>query len=142
MRRNLGNAAIVTRPPGLGKPPLRAPHLEPGGLPSACRSGLECAHMVSLYLHLPFCRIRCAYCDFNTFAGLDDLVPGYMRALETEIAQVASGLARLAGGAEPPAVHTIYLGGGTPSVVPLARLRSLLQCVRSRFTITSVKSSS
>jgi oxygen-independent coproporphyrinogen-3 oxidase len=101
-------------------------------------SVLECAGMYSLYLHIPFCRVRCAYCDFNTFAGLEDLIPRYMRALTDEVRQVAAGL-RAAQGEEGDALslHTIYLGGGTPSLVPLPDLRSLLREIREGFAVAS-----
>ena len=49
---------------------------------------------LSLYLHIPFCRFRCAYCDFNTYAGLDDLIPAYGQALAREVLLVGAAAAR------------------------------------------------
>ena len=49
------------------------------------------AQYISLYVHIPFCRVRCAYCDFNTYAGLDDLMAPYARALAKEICLVGAG---------------------------------------------------
>ncbi len=63
----------------------------------------------SLYFHIPFCRRRCGYCDFVTFAGFEHLLPLYMEALNKQV--------KLIGNKEP--VHTIYFGGGTPSLVPV-----------------------
>jgi oxygen-independent coproporphyrinogen-3 oxidase len=58
-----------------------------------------------VYVHVPFCRHRCGYCDFTLVAGRDDLVERYFAALSRELERVA----------EPLAVETLYLGGGTPS---------------------------
>lgn len=83
----------------------------------------------SLYLHIPFCRHRCGYCDFNTYAGLDDLIPDYVRALCQE-ARFLSGstAARLA-------VQTIFFGGGTPSLLPAASLAEILAELAQCFEI-------
>ncbi len=66
-----------------------------------------------IYIHIPFCQVRCSYCDFNTYAGLEGLIPAYTRALCTEVDQVRrealeAGLGRVE-------VDTLFLGGGTPS---------------------------
>jgi len=66
----------------------------------------------SIYLHIPFCRHRCGYCDFNTFAGLEDRIPDYIEALIQEIRQAA------AGSSVRIPVHTVFFGGGTPSLIP------------------------
>lgn len=79
---------------------------------------------VALYVHIPFCRSRCTYCAFNTYAGLDALLPAYVEALCAEIR------------ATPPApARTIYFGGGTPSLLPLDALGSLLQALRAQFSL-------
>lgn len=84
---------------------------------------------VSLYLHLPFCQIRCAYCDFNTYAGLDDLMPAYAHALAQEIRQVGE-----AGGR--PSAHTVFFGGGTPSLLPLEYHAEIFAALRDSFQLT------
>jgi oxygen-independent coproporphyrinogen-3 oxidase len=84
---------------------------------------------LSLYLHLPFCTVRCAYCDFNTYAGLEAQMGPYARALAREIRGVGE-----AGGR--PAAHTIFLGGGTPSLLPLDLHRELFIALRESFTLT------
>jgi oxygen-independent coproporphyrinogen-3 oxidase len=73
---------------------------------------------VSLYIHIPFCRAKCAYCDFNSYPGLDRLFEKYGRALQTEMRWVGRGRSLK--------VKTIYLGGGTPTVLPLAFLGQIL----------------
>jgi oxygen-independent coproporphyrinogen III oxidase len=79
---------------------------------------------IGLYIHLPFCRAKCAYCDFNSYAGQEDLFAAYARAIAGEI-QSAAG-ARAA---------TVYLGGGTPTVLPLSLLAEILAAVRAHFTL-------
>lgn len=68
------------------------------------------------YIHVPFCRHRCGYCNFTVLAGRDDLMDAYLAAVEREL----SWLAR------PRQVHTLYLGGGTPTRLSLGRLERLL----------------
>jgi oxygen-independent coproporphyrinogen-3 oxidase len=82
-----------------------------------------------LYVHLPFCRHKCGYCDFNAYAGMDRLMPDYVEALERELSAKAEEIAfgRL---------DTIYLGGGTPSLLPPALMTRLLRFIRSRFEVS------
>jgi oxygen-independent coproporphyrinogen-3 oxidase len=83
----------------------------------------------SLYLHIPFCRHRCGYCDFNTYAGLESQIPAYVAALHEELWWVSS-----AAGERLP-VHTVFFGGGTPSLLPAADLASLLSTLRESFDV-------
>ncbi len=82
---------------------------------------------LSLYLHIPFCKHRCAYCDFNTYTSLLDLRETYADALVAEMAQVAGTLRRPA--------HTIFFGGGTPSLMSPASLERILDGVRANFQL-------
>ena len=75
-----------------------------------------------VYVHVPFCRHRCHYCDFNTYEGLDALHEPYVAALEREIAE-SSAPAR-------PAT-SVFFGGGTPTLLAPAALARLLDAVRS-----------
>ncbi|MBX3046437.1 MAG: radical SAM family heme chaperone HemW [Anaerolineales bacterium] len=86
---------------------------------------------LSLYLHIPFCRHRCGYCDFNTYAGLEDLMPAYTDALIAE----AEWLAAAAGERLP--VHTIFLGGGTPSLLPLEAMQRLLGALHAAYDVAA-----
>ncbi len=89
--------------------------------------------LAGVYLHIPFCQVRCAYCDFNTYAGLQALIPAYAEALCREIGQVGQG-AREAGigGVE---VDSVFLGGGTPSLLPVRQVDSLLGALREAFDV-------
>jgi len=83
----------------------------------------------SLYLHIPFCQQRCSYCDFNTYAGLETLIPEYIHALEREIQCLAVGVD------EAIPVHTIYFGGGTPSILPPEEISRILQVLDTVFSL-------
>jgi oxygen-independent coproporphyrinogen-3 oxidase len=87
---------------------------------------------LSIYLHIPFCRHRCAYCDFNTYTSLDDLKGRYALALAEEAAQVA-GL-DLHNGTQRTA-RTLFFGGGTPSLMDPADMRVILERVSDCFTV-------
>jgi oxygen-independent coproporphyrinogen-3 oxidase len=86
----------------------------------------------SVYVHIPFCRHRCAYCDFNTYAGLDDLIPDYVRALVEEIGGVGRAAAR---SNQSRSVHTVFFGGGTPSLLSGRQLEAILGQVRASFKL-------
>lgn len=77
------------------------------------------------YVHVPFCRHRCGYCNFTLVAGRDDLIPAYLDALERELQRLPS----------PCPVDTLFLGGGTPTQLPSADLRRLLVAVTRWFPL-------
>jgi oxygen-independent coproporphyrinogen-3 oxidase len=79
----------------------------------------------SLYFHIPFCSKRCGYCDFVTFAGFERLIPAYLTALNLQVEQVGKG----------QKVHTIYFGGGTPSLVPPVFYEKLFKQIGLYFEI-------
>jgi oxygen-independent coproporphyrinogen III oxidase len=85
---------------------------------------------LSLYIHIPFCRSRCNYCDFNTYAGMESYIQDYVAALVKEI-----GLASPALKSEF-VVHSIYFGGGTPTILPVDAFRKIIQEVRSAYDFT------
>jgi oxygen-independent coproporphyrinogen-3 oxidase len=96
----------------------------------------------SAYLHIPFCQTRCAYCDFNTYAGLDDTMPAYVEALAAEINGVglSSTASEMAGPGSPfsaPLVHSIYFGGGTPSLLSTRQVGHILAAVRRAFRLAA-----
>lgn len=83
----------------------------------------------SLYMHIPFCRQRCYYCDFNTYAGMERWIPQYTAALchEIEIVAGKSG--------ERLPVHTLFFGGGTPSLLGISYLEDILTVIKRNFTL-------
>ena len=84
--------------------------------------------MAGIYLHIPFCVRKCAYCDFVSFA--EGCVPeGYVEALLTELELVARG------GGYPAAFDTVFFGGGTPSLLSGAQMKTILDALRFHFAI-------
>ncbi|MBN2557077.1 MAG: radical SAM family heme chaperone HemW [Anaerolineales bacterium] len=88
---------------------------------------------MNLYIHIPFCASRCTYCDFNTYAGLDDSIPGYMFALRTEIGTIGE-MWRDENGEELQ-IETIFVGGGTPSLLPLSEIEKLREAITAAYAI-------
>ncbi|WP_229661719.1 radical SAM family heme chaperone HemW [Phycicoccus endophyticus] len=113
----------------------RLPDGEPapptGELPAAALAGLP-ETSFGVYLHVPFCAVRCGYCDFNTYtlpelgpgASVDDFADTALRELDLAT--------RVLGDAAPP-VATVFVGGGTPTLLPPGDLVRLLDGVRTRF---------
>ncbi|WP_096289186.1 radical SAM family heme chaperone HemW [Mycobacterium ahvazicum] len=84
-----------------------------------------------VYVHVPFCITRCGYCDFNTYtpAELGGVNPdAWLEALRTELALAAARL-------DAPTVNTVFVGGGTPSLLGPARIVALLDMVREHFVL-------
>ena len=80
----------------------------------------------ALYVHIPFCEQRCHYCDFNTFAVQGQPVDDYLAALEREMETVVRE--------RPPGViRSVYIGGGTPTILDAGRLSRLLIAIRRHF---------
>jgi oxygen-independent coproporphyrinogen III oxidase len=84
--------------------------------------------MAGIYLHIPFCRKRCHYCDFFKSTDLsqkDRLLEGLRKELETRASELAS-----------EEISTIYLGGGTPSVLLIDELKYILQTIRQNYQVS------
>jgi putative oxygen-independent coproporphyrinogen III oxidase len=78
-----------------------------------------------VYVHVPFCLTRCHYCDFVTYTGMEGLRRPYAVALVEEAAMAVAAL-----GPEPPPVTSVFVGGGTPTLLPAGDLARLLQRLR------------
>lgn len=85
----------------------------------------------NVYLHIPFCRRRCGYCDFNTYAGFSHAIPAYVKALCSEIEWVAS---RQKGDKN---IQTVFFGGGTPSLLSPEQFAAILDSLRHNFDIAA-----
>ena len=79
----------------------------------------------SLYIHVPFCRHRCGYCNFSVLAGRADLHDRYLDAIEKELREAAGG----------ETLHTIFIGGGTPTQLDADRWRRLFEIIHGCFDV-------
>jgi len=97
------------------------------------RVGIDLLDSISLYLHIPFCQRKCPYCDFNTYAGMLDQREAYVAALRDEIL-LAGERGRLPdGGARR--CRTIFLGGGTPSMLAADQVDTIFRAARIAFAV-------
>lgn len=115
-----------------------APH--DGRLPAASLSAMR-GGTFSLYLHVPYCSVRCGYCDFNTYT-LTELGDATGASLATWADGVAAELdlavdVLTADGGAPPVVDTVFVGGGTPSLLGAVDLGRALEAVRARFEVAA-----
>jgi len=88
---------------------------------------------ISLYLHIPFCHVKCHYCDFTTYAGVLRLREPFVAALRDEIA-LAGARARHPDGRRRRC-RTVFLGGGTPSLLSAGQVEALLAAARAAFDV-------
>ena len=78
------------------------------------------------YIHVPFCRHRCGYCNFSVVADRDDLIERYLKAVDSELRIL-----------DRPVVDTLFIGGGTPTHFDLTTLDRFLSIVSQRFQLTT-----
>ena len=83
---------------------------------------------LGLYIHIPFCKRKCAYCDFYSLAGAEERMDDYADALSAHLTEQAAYLAGYR-------VDTVYFGGGTPSYLGTKRLEKVLKTVFKRFRV-------
>ncbi len=100
------------------------PSIVPSFLPKQ-----DAAAPFGLYIHIPFCEKKCPYCDFNTYAKLDTYFDAYVDALCLELRQWGERL-------NHRRVDTVFLGGGTPTVLDARALTQIFETVRTTFSLT------
>jgi oxygen-independent coproporphyrinogen-3 oxidase len=81
---------------------------------------------LSLYVHIPFCSAKCTYCDFNSYAGQDSLFAPYAEAVAHEAGLWAPHVAGRR-------VETVFFGGGTPSLLPVEHMATIVRALRDHF---------
>ncbi|MQC18312.1 MAG: radical SAM family heme chaperone HemW [Chloroflexi bacterium] len=101
----------------------------PTAMPAAEDRAAEGRAPLALYLHIPFCTSKCGYCDFNSYEGLEHVVPEYTPALVREMELWAPA-------AKSFRVETIFFGGGTPSLTSIDDMRALADRLYALFDIS------
>lgn len=81
---------------------------------------------LALYLHFPFCKSKCYYCDFNSYSGQDELIEAYGESILIDLA------CNLPGDYE---ISSVYFGGGTPSYFPTELLRKILWQIKEKVSV-------
>ncbi|WP_327392154.1 MULTISPECIES: radical SAM family heme chaperone HemW [unclassified Streptomyces] len=109
---------------------------EDGSLPPSAQEN-RTSHPLGIYIHVPFCASRCGYCDFNTYtatelrSGKDGVLASRESYAETLTEEIR--LARKVLGDDPRRVETVFVGGGTPTLLPAADLSRMLTAVKDEF---------
>jgi putative oxygen-independent coproporphyrinogen III oxidase len=94
--------------------------------PSRPAPALEATGLFGVYAHVPFCLSRCHYCDFVTYTGMEGLRRPYAAALLAEAELAVAALPP-----EPPTVTSVFVGGGTPTLLPAGDLGRLVERLRA-----------
>jgi len=84
---------------------------------------------LALYIHVPFCKAKCTYCDFYSIIGREDSIPEYLKSILAEIAHTANSL-----DLSQHYIDTIFFGGGTPNLLAPSQLEILLKTLLSLAT--------
>ena len=114
-----------------GTLPAGEPVPADGALPASAAVGLG-RQPFGIYVHVPFCRARCGYCDFNTYTATE-LGPGASRDSYPGLAVAEVRLARRVLGATSLPVTSVFFGGGTPTLLPPAALAEILRAIDGEF---------
>lgn len=85
---------------------------------------------IGLYIHIPFCKQKCFYCDFASYSGMEDFWEAYIDALVSELILKAEEF-------KNPYVETVFIGGGTPSLIPAVYISKILDTVYSHYSVSS-----
>lgn len=85
---------------------------------------------IGLYIHIPFCKQKCFYCDFPSYSGMEDFWEAYIDALVSELILKAEEF-------KNPYVETVFIGGGTPSLIPAVYISKILDTVNSHYKVSS-----
>ncbi|MFR9724950.1 radical SAM family heme chaperone HemW [Streptomyces sp. MS19] len=112
---------------------------EDGALPASATAGAA-DRPLAFYLHVPYCATRCGYCDFNTYTASELRGSGGALASRENYADVLAEEVRLARkvlGDDPREVSTVFVGGGTPTLLPPGDLGRMLAAVRDEFGLAA-----
>ena len=95
------------------------------------RSAGKCRKL-SIYIHIPFCKSKCYYCDFISYASKENIVEEYIKYLKVELAEVAEGIKL---DKKEVAIKTIYIGGGTPSYINSNYIVEIIKQIKEQYNV-------
>lgn len=92
---------------------------------------------IGIYVHIPFCKSKCYYCDFNSFTNKGEYIEKYVKCLKKEIKNVGDRVRRNSNGnyAELSIAKTLYIGGGTPSFIDAKYIEQIMDTIQTNFEI-------
>ena len=92
---------------------------------------------IGLYIHIPFCKSKCSYCDFCSYENKENLIPEYIKCLKKEIIEVANANKQdvKEGKDIPFLVNTIYIGGGTPSYIDSNYIIEIMETIKQNYNV-------
>ena len=92
---------------------------------------------IGIYVHIPFCKKKCEYCDFKSFVGKENMIDQYMKWVNYELKSIGEGnrLDYENNLDDLIIVKTIYIGGGTPSILPPKYTSDILNTIKDNYTI-------
>ena len=92
---------------------------------------------VGIYIHIPFCKQKCYYCDFISYCNKDYLICDYVKCLKTELKEVASVIKYNCkyNNSEPVVIDTIYIGGGTPSYIDSKYIKEIMETINKSYEL-------
>jgi len=85
-----------------------------------------------IYIHIPFCAIKCMYCDFYSIADRENAIPKFIEAITYEIEQCEVDVSEWI-------IDTVFIGGGTPSLVKEHLIESILSCLNKKYDLSNLK---
>lgn len=81
---------------------------------------------IGIYVHIPFCKSKCKYCNFTSYVGCENLMDDYLKSIVNEI------VTRKSSDVE---IDTIYIGGGTPSFMPNGTIATILNAIKTNYNV-------
>lgn len=92
---------------------------------------------IGIYIHIPFCKQKCRYCDFKSYAGKEEKIKEYIKWVKYELAGI--GIANRAdyekGKDQLAIIDTIYIGGGTPSLIDSCYITEIMETIKENYTL-------
>ena len=98
------------------------------------------AKNIGIYVHIPFCKKKCEYCDFKSYTGKESLIEQYIKWVKYELQEVGEGNRKdyEEGRDDLVIVKSIYIGGGTPAIIPAKYISEILETIKKYFVLAGM----